>query len=404
MQVSNRKTDYKVLLFLINPFLSALYSLKNIRDGGTPHFLYLWFLIFGIGFCAMSESADSYRYVEDFMTECRYTWPQYVYQINEYLTFESNIKDIYTLTVNVFVGTFTDNYHWTFFIYSIVFGFFYIKSMQVFLANSKIIGNIFFFLLLFLFCFSNPIYNINGVRFWTASWIGVYAVLKAVMDKKAYYLLLLLVTPLIHGTFSIWIAMVLCALFLGRFHMVWKVLFVVSSFVSAVSFLSVLDDYSDLLPQFMQNQIWAYTQSDEALKKMSGELTEQLPLYAQVFNALPTYFMLMLSYIVVFNRRLFISSPNSRVLFNVYVAMVTIANFLSGIPSMGRFLFPLIPLLVVLWAMNDDKLRKFDNVFYLIPFIYWYAVLQWLRRIDAVTELFLYLLPAPITIIKYLFL
>lgn len=404
MNLSKRKIGDKALLFLINPFLSALYSVKNIKDGVSSHFLYLWFLIFGIGFCAMSESADSFRYVEDFMIEHRYTWAQYVYQINEYLTFESNIKDIYTLTVNVFVGAFTDNYHWTFFIYSIVFGFFYIKSMQVFLAHSKVYNNVIFYLLLFIFCFSNPIFNINGVRFWTASWIGVYAVLKAVLDKKVYYLLLLLVTPLIHGTFSIWIAMVLCSFLLGRFHVVWKVLFVVSSFVSAVSFLSVLDNYSDFLPQFMQNQIWAYTQSDEALKKMSGELTEQLPLYAQVFNALPTYFMLIMSYIVVFNRRLFMSTPKSKQLFNIYVAMATIANFLSGIPSMGRFLFLLIPLLVVLWAMNDDKLRQYDKFFYLIPIVYCYAVLQWIRHMNDVTEIYLYILPAPITIIKYLFL
>lgn len=78
----------------------AITSLKDIRDGVSHKFLYAWFLIFGIGFCAISEAADSFRYVEEFMIEHNYTWSQYMREINEYFTFESNIKDIYTLTVN----------------------------------------------------------------------------------------------------------------------------------------------------------------------------------------------------------------------------------------------------------------------------------------------------------------
>lgn len=55
----------KAILFILNPFISAIISLKDIRDGVSHKFLYAWFLIFGIGFCAISESADSFRYVEN---------------------------------------------------------------------------------------------------------------------------------------------------------------------------------------------------------------------------------------------------------------------------------------------------------------------------------------------------
>ena len=77
-------------------------------------------MIFGISFCAVNEAADSFRYVKEFMIEKDYTIYQYTDKINEYLTFETNIKDIYTLTINFLVGRFTDNYHWTYFIYSII--------------------------------------------------------------------------------------------------------------------------------------------------------------------------------------------------------------------------------------------------------------------------------------------
>lgn len=400
---SSRIKD-KALLFILNPFLSGVTSLKDIRDGVSHKFLYLWFLIFGVGFCAVYEGADSFYYVENFMIEHSYTWSQYYAQINEYLTFESNIKDIYTLTVNFLVGRFSDNYHWTYFIYAAVFGFFYIKSLRIFLKHNTINNELLFYLLLFIFCFSNPIFNINGVRFWTAAWVGVYAGLKAVVDKKLHYLILLIITPFIHGTFPIWIALILLALFLGRFNKIWKVLFVASSFVSAVSFLSVLDNIVDFLPQFMQNQIWSYTQSESALKKISGEIIESMPLYAQIFTALPKYFTLFISYLVVFNSKLFTADSTSSRLFNVFVVLSTITNFLSSIPSMGRFQYMVIPFLVILWSMNYQKHKHLDRYFKLIPIVYCYALLYWFRHMNSITELYLYVFPAPLTVINYLFL
>ena len=185
MQTKNRGN--KLALFFLNPFISAFVSLKDIRDGVSHRILYLWFLVFGIGFCAMNEAVDSFRYVEDFLVESQYTWAQYMQTVKEWATFESNIKDIYTLTVNVLVGHFTSNYHWTYLIYAAVFGYFYIKSLRLFLKYQKVQSNVIFYFLLFLFCYSNPIFNINGVRFWTASWIAVYASLQIVLEKKYYY-------------------------------------------------------------------------------------------------------------------------------------------------------------------------------------------------------------------------
>lgn len=393
----------KAALFILNPFLSAINSFKNIRDGVSHRFLYLWFLIFGIAFCAVFEPEDSYRYVLIFNEEHSYMWEDYVYKLQQYWSFESNIKDIYTLSVNFFVGRFSDNYHWVFFIYAIVFGFFYIKSLRIFMRCEQTRSNIMFYLLLFLFCYSNPIFNINGVRFWTASWIAVYATLKIVVDRRYIYIMLLAITPLVHGTFPIWIVALLVALLTSRFHKIWQVLFVVASFVTAVSFLDLLNDYSDKLPQFMQNQIWSYTQSELAQQKMSGALTEKLPLYAQIFNALPGYFILVLSYIIVFNRRIFVQDELSKRLYQAVLVLSTITNFLSAIPSVYRFKQLVIPLIVILWAINHEHLRKYDKLFYLIPIVYSYSLLYWFRKMSYMTEIYLYILPAPAIVIEYLF-
>ena len=393
----------KLLLFILNPFILAITSLKDIRDGVSHKFLYAWFLIFGIGFCAISEAADSFRYVEEFMIEHNYTWSQYMMEINEYFTFESNIKDIYTLTVNFFVGRFTNNYHWTYFIYAAVFGFFYIKSLKIFLRYNNVSNNIVFYALLFMFCYSNPIYNINGVRFWTAAWIGVYVALSVFVDKNYKKLPLLILLPLVHGTSVIWVAIMAIALLLNRFQTITIGLFIVSSFVSAVSYLDILNDYSYLLPQFLQNQIWSYTESEMAQGRLSG-ISEYGKAYADFLIALPGYFQILLSYLLILNRKEINRDKRAGHVLTIMLALAAITNFLSGVPSMGRFKALVTPMLVIVWAYNYRSLKKYDKYFNVVPFIYAYSLLYWCRRMSAISELYLYIFPAPLTVIKYLFL
>lgn len=393
----------RFIIFLLNPFFSAIISLKNIRDGESHRYLYLWFLIFGIGFCAVSKEADSFRYVEDFMLESHYSYSQYISGIKDYLTFETNIKDVYTLTVNYIIGQFTNNYHWTYLIYAAIFGYFYIKSLKIFLKHQRVSNDIVFYALLFLFCYSNPIYNINGVRFWTSAWIGVYVALNLFVEKDYKKLPLLLLMPFIHGSSVIWVAIMGFALLMSRFQNITIVLYIASSFVSAVSYLNLLDNYSGLLPQFMQNQIWSYTQSDIALERLAGH-SEYGAAYADFLMALPGYFQILLSFLLIINRKKINRNKDKGILMTTTLAFAAFTNFLSGIPSMGRFKAFVIPFLVIVWASNHSILRKYDNLFYIVPFIYAYSLLYWFRRMSAITEMYLYIFPAPLTIINYLFL
>ena len=400
--MQTKSVGSNLILFFLNPFLSAIVSLKNIRDGVSHRILYLWFLVFGIGFCAMNEAADSFRYVEEFMMESQYTWGRYLQEVKEWATFESNIKDIYTLTVNVLVGKFTSNYHWTYLIYAAVFGFFYIKSLKIFLKHQMVKKEIVFYALLFMFCYSNPIFNINGVRFWTAAWIGVYVALNLFVERKYRMIPLLILMPLVHGSSVIWVVIMLAAIILSRFQKVTIGLYLASSFVSAVSYLIILNDYSDMLPQFMQNQIWSYTESEMALERMAG-ISQYGAAYADFLIALPGYFQILLSILLILNRKEINQNKEAGVLMTVALALAAITNFLSGIPSMGRFQAFVIPFLVIVWSMNHDVLKKYDKIFYAIPILYAYSLLYWYRNMSSVTELYLYVFPAPLTTFHYLF-
>lgn len=391
----------RILLFILNPFLSGISALKNIRDGVSHKFLYLWFLIFGIGLCAMDKSADSYRYMEDFIVEHCYSWSEYKTIVSEYFTFDSDIRDIYTLTVNYIVGRFTSNYHWVFLIYASVFGFFYIKSLTIFLREDTVQDDFVFYALLFMFCYSNPIFNINGVRFWTAAWIGVYVTLNIFIVKDYKKIFLLLLMPLIHGSMVLWTVFLAIVFVLSRFQNITIVLFVISSFLSATSYLNLMDHVTEYLPRYMQDMIWSYTESDYALERMDST-KNAVPLYARFLMALPGYFNLYLSYVLIFNKSEINEDEHKGRCLSVMLAFAAITNFLSGIPSMHRFQSMVIPFLVIVWAQNYEILEKYSSVFKLVPVLYAYSLLYWFRYMSSITEIFLYIFPAPLTIIKYL--
>ena len=389
----------KILLFLLNPFLSAIYSLLHIKEKGSLAMLYCWFLLFGIAFCAVVETMDSYRYVEKFNSTVIYNWDSYIREIKDWFSLRSDTKDVYTLTINYFVRTFSKNYHWTFLIFASVLGLFYIKSLKIFLQE-KVNDKLVFFALLFLFCFSNPILNINGARFWTSAWIGVYIVLKVFVEHKNNYLLLLLLMPLIHSSSVLWAFIVLIAFFSFRFQSIWIVLFVLSSFISAVSYLDVLNDYTYLLPEIFQKQVYVYTQSEDALVQMNNE--KQVSIYTKILKPLPSYFNLLLAYLLILNRNQINNNREREYLFTVLLALFSMTNFLSAIPSVGRFQHLVIPVLVLVWAQNSTYLARYKLLFYFIPIIYFYSLFQWFNYMTSVTELSLYVLPAPLTVIKYL--
>ena len=389
------------LLLLVNPLLAAIRGFVNIRNRDSLIVIFGWFLVFGMGLSDLNELADSYSYIRDFQLARGMDFSQYQSQIEEYFSFNSNIKDIYTLTANFFISRFTDNYHFLFLFYALVFGFFYLQSLKI-LLRYPIHSNLVFYSLLFIFCFSNPIFNINGVRFWTAAWICVYSTLRLVVDKNYWSLLLLLITSLIHITAIIWVILIGIYLVTKGFQKGWVVLFIISSFISAVSYLDLFSDYTDYLPPIVQSMIQSYTESDRAQEIMEGG---QSPLYATILLNLPGYFRLILSYILIFNLRSITKEKESSTLFSAYLIVGSFVNFTASIPSVGvRFEKLTIPLLVILWAMNYKSLSKHNNLFYFVPVVYAYSILYWVRHMASITEIDLYIAPLPYTIFKYLLL
>lgn len=382
---------YSLLGFIVYPFAAFLIALKNVRFKLGRLVIFLWFMVFGLTFQPINKSADSFRYYQDFQKERTYTFETYVSLVEDYFSFSGDAKDIYTLTIHYFVGQYTSNYHYVFLIYAIVFGFFYVKTMK-FLCRRKMNNQIAFYLIfIFLFCYSNPIFNINGTRFYTAAWITVYSLFNIIIDKRYSYGLLLLLTPLVHGTYMMIALPLLIYLLFQRFQKFWIVIFVLSCFVSAVSFVDIIGSQVSFLPKFLQNQFYEY-----AVLQLGDKEQAEVFSYAKILFSIPQIFIDILVFLLITKRKFIVSKSISDEVLTFVLVWFAVFNILSIIPSVGRFCTIGIPFVSYLLIENEVYLKNNIKIVYLLPIVYAYSLRYWLIDVSSVTPDWLYMSPLPL--------
>src|SRR5690554_2635355 len=111
----------KVVLFLISPFFSLLYSLRTLKTKSSYVVFFLFAVFFGLAFTTQPHhTMDSVRYIEKFNGYIFYSLNDFLYEFQNFLTFSEGDKDFYFNTVAFIVSRFTDNYHVLFAVFAAV--------------------------------------------------------------------------------------------------------------------------------------------------------------------------------------------------------------------------------------------------------------------------------------------
>lgn len=394
----------KLIFFLIWPFGAFLHSLSTPQLRSSRIIFYLWFVVFGLCFLPVNEEADSYQYAQEFAFSNNMSTYTYQKEVSRFFnnSYDTEIKDIYVLTAIYLVGKVSDNVHLFFMAFAMVFAFFYVKSMKYALySEGKVRNDLIFFILFGWFCISNPIFNINGVRFWTAAWMGVYIMLRYLINKDYKVLFLLPILYLVHASFILYIAVFLVFLLLGKYHKAWDVIFVISLFFSGLSFLPVISDYvMDYLPQNLQFLVQYYTSEDYLSYK--AEKMATLSAYAQFFMDLPKIAINMVAAICLLNRKSIEKNVSSSRVLEFSIVLLSLSNILSVIPSVGRYLNIVIPFLVYILLSNFHLSKQYKWAVYIIMVMYTYPIYLWILNMRIVTSLTTYIMPLPALVFKYL--
>ena len=377
---------------MLSPFLAAILSIFDIRSRVSRVLIFVFCILFGLTFIPEYIGADSFRYANTFHSFAKDPEGSWLTVYDIYVNHEGYYK--YTIVKDLWVYAMYyiaakiggDNVHVFFALVAVVFAFFCLKCLKYITSNKYFTGNIYMVILCFLFLYTNNIQNINGVRFWTTSWIAVYITFKAIIDKKIGYALLLLPLPLMHSTFTLYWLFFAGAYLLKRKLNVLFVLFWISFAFSEVGF-ALVNSVSSSLPGFMQEMIYAYTESNWAMARMDGSAYASTAGYAKFFNALPRLFELMMVALVLFRRK-YLKNKSVAGFMIAYFCMV---NFLAAIPSMGRYYIVGWPLLIYVWVSEWPAMKRYRNLLMLAPIAYCYNIFLWIRFIIVTTHWSLYL-------------
>lgn len=361
----------KFILFGISPFFAFLYSFWRLNTKSSFLVLLLTGMFFGMAFTVGHDDLiDGARHRLYFEIDYFKSWRDYKEIILEYFTFNSSVKDIYRDTISFFVSRFTSNYHWYFFIIATIYGYFSLKSLRYFTSLKNFKFSVLMLILTFLFL-KQDIFNINGVRFWTAGWVAIYCVFQFFVSNNKKYFFILCFTPMIHIAFWL-IPLILTICFLYdkviKINVKDKFLygFYFFSFIFSIFSLSILTNISDYLPPIFAKLISIYTDGDyvNEINDFDRTLTG---MYSRIGKQILINLMVVL---LIINRVLIINDRNIRGLFYFLVLMLSFVNIFMFVPSLGtRFFGFLLPFIAFLWAYIFGGTR-YKFILLLIPFIF----------------------------------
>lgn len=388
----------KIFIFLLSPIVSFLYCLKDFRSKSSYIIFFLFALFFGFAFeVEKAESLDGYRYRELFrwISTGKYDiWRNFV----DWLSFRSEDKDFYLQVVCYIVSLFTSNYHFLFLLLALVFVFFQLSSLK-FLTDSRGCKNDLYGLcLVLIFVGSNQIFNINGARFWTASWAAVFTIFQLLyVDNKKYYVLLFLL-PFFHAAFMIFPVLYMIYFISKKWGRLWLVLFVVSFFFANISTL-LFRDFSNYLPETLQFFNDRYTDA-EALEDYEEKQKSFSMLYLLTKNLSMIYIGAL-----IFLISSYIKKTEKKFIYNIYIftmVLSTFSNFTMSIPSLGGRFAALVYPFIAFLSINVLPKQKYALLIYFAPFAMVNQLYQYIIHYNMVLPMPDFLLTPFIVIIKHL--
>ncbi|MFT6601869.1 MAG: hypothetical protein ACJAZZ_001009 [Dokdonia donghaensis] len=266
----NKTSLLNIPLFFILPFVSFLIAIRNLKSRTNGILFVAFCTLFGYAFTFTNTSADSYRVALVFN---QYEFKSFGETYQLYLLGGS--PDLYRFLCYTLTKSFTDNPKILFALFGLVFGIFWYWSYRLFLKEKGSHTDIVSSILVFIFLILNPITNINGARFNTATWIFVVATIQIVRYGNLRYFILLLCAPLVHFGYLFGILIVISFTLFKKVLISRTILFKLLFYVFVGSFLISwllstnvikLDFLSSIIPsESISNKLAAYNSDDTAL-------------------------------------------------------------------------------------------------------------------------------------------
>jgi hypothetical protein len=324
-------SKYYLILFMLWPFLAFATALTNYRQKEAKKVVYIFLIYYGLTFVIGNPDMDSARYAFLLKTTAALPFSDFFKIVGGLYSSDTSV-DIVQPLITFIVSRFTENQGFLFAVFAALFGFFYLKSIDL-LHNcyqEKPGWNSLVFLVFFVVVL--PITSINGFRMWTAAWIFFYGAYHVILYRNPKYLLLALGSSLVHFSFLSANVILLIYYFAGNRYFIYLTL-LITSFVLPQFIAPVFQSISLRLGGGLQQRYTGYSNEDYVLERK--ESLEQVNWFVTLSQDLIFYYLIIAIIIIYLVHRDLMQDKTEKNLFNFLLLFLSFVNFGKEIPSFG---------------------------------------------------------------------
>ncbi|WP_415988074.1 hypothetical protein [Butyricimonas virosa] len=344
----HQDTSYKYLFLFVFffPFMGLLLSLYYWQKSWAKNVF--WFACMYMAFVhiyipdgsVLGEGVDIGRYVAQFQEAH-----------NMSLTFNeicnSNVsRDFYQAVMTYLVSRFSGEGHVLYLFFGIIYGFFYSRNMWFLLERLPKCFSKWLYLLIAVYFLICPIWNIGGVRMWTALHVFCYGALPYLWDRDHSRLWWSILSIFIHFSFIMPVCVLLGYCILPNRIKIGQLFLNIVMSLYLLTFITNMLDVNQIgaflqtmAPNLFEDRVAGYF-GEEYVGKIAEHIGSHSFFY-KVSTYVNQYVILYFAIIAFLRIRKIKDRAASKVkrLFSFALFLYALANMLAIVPSGGRFIY-----------------------------------------------------------------
>lgn len=329
ISISNAK--HYLVLFILWPFLSFVIALVNYNEKVAKRVVYLFLIYYGLTFVNNNEYIDAYRYILNFKAIAKLPTSEFS-DIFGGLYTDSTV-DIIEPLLTFIISRFTNHGGVYFAVWAVIFGFFYLKSINLLYERYKDNANWYALLAMTFFILLLPITQVTGIRMPIATWMFFYGAYHVVLYRNFKYLMLTLVACLMHWSFLTANVILIVYVLLGNRNLFY-IPAVLLSFVLPSIMAPLFQVIAYRIGGPIQQRFEGYT--SEGYNAAIQQSAETASWFMVLGDKLVFYFLIIALIVIQITGKSQMQDKSDKNLFSFLLLFLTFVNFGQVIPTFGN--------------------------------------------------------------------
>jgi len=330
LPISISNSLHYLILFLLWPFLAFIAAIVNYTQKDSKKVVYIFLIYYGLTFVLGDAGVDAERYASVLKQTASLPFSDFFKIVGGLYT--DTTVDIVQPLVTFIVSRFTTNSSILFAVWAAIFGFFYLKSIN--LLHDRYRENPGWNALIFMafFIFVMPITTLGGIRMPLATWVFFYGAFHVILYRDPRYLLVALSASLIHWSFISANIVLIIYFFAGNRNLIY-IPIVVLSFILPRLLVPAFESIAFTLGGPLQERYEGY--SSEGYIQGMQESFEGAPWFLTLGSDLCFYFFILAIIVIQLTSRNLVKEKDERNLFSFLLLFLSFVNFSKVIPTFG---------------------------------------------------------------------